>query len=316
MVLNNRLSLAFVTWMATMWVLVAGPSDALAQEFECRATETQPECHERLQCETGEPLQDCQDRLRQESDWGGSSDQPDGARGTDSRGDSRHRSDDGARGTDSRDDGAARGDSGRDRGSRDAARQERDGGRDGGDRSRGRSDQRGGDGARQSRSQASGGSDFVANKTFGLGLEVGAPSGLSGKYFLSDSGALNFGAGGIYRHYYYDRGLHVYLDYLWHPVSLASTSSLELPLYIGLGGRFWDFEHCRLPNRRDCHSGSALGVRVPFGIAFDFNRAPLDIFVQAVPVLDILSASYYREFHDRRGHFGVDGSVGIRYWFN
>jgi hypothetical protein len=53
--------------------------------------------------------------------------------------------------------------------------------------------------------------------------------------------------------------------------------------------------------------------RVPLGIAFDFNNTPLDIFLQIVPVLDFVSGDYNR--YRNREHFGIDGSVGIRYWF-
>ena len=47
-----------------------------------------------------------------------------------------------------------------------------------------------------------GGKRFEANKTFGLGLELGEPTGLTGKYFLSGTNALDFGLGYIYHHYY------------------------------------------------------------------------------------------------------------------
>src|SRR5690606_33708940 len=124
------------------------------------------------------------------------------------------------------------------------------------------------------------GKQFTANKTFGLGLELGAPSGLTGKYFLSDSNALQFGLGG-YRGYYRDYyGYHLYLDYLWHPVSLASVSAFELPLFIGVGGKFWDFEDRR---GRVYDDAIGFGIRVPVGIAFDFNNVPLDVFFQLVP---------------------------------
>ena len=302
---SYRSSLPLVIGLAGAWALVAWPSEGVAQAYDCRPTETQPECHRRLECDVGEDLQDCQDRLRQESRASGSADRSDRARGDDARGDRASRGD-------ARRDSDARSDSRRDRDSRDSSRR----GRDRGDRSRAdRSQRRGGDRDGRSRSGGSGSSAFVANKTFGLGLEIGAPYGLTGKYFLSDSGALDFGVGGIYHHYYFDRGFHVYLDYLWHPVSLASTDSFELPLYIGLGGRFWDFEHCRRPDRRDCRRGSALGLRAPIGLAFDFNRTPLDIFFQVVPVLDFLG-DRYRGHYDRRAHLGLDGSVGFRYWFH
>ena len=147
---------------------------------------------------------------------------------------------------------------------------------------------------------------FEANKTFGLGLELGAPFGLTGKYFYASDKAFDFGIGDI-DYYYGDRyGLHIYADHLWHPMSLATTEPFELPFYIGVGLRLWDFNE----NGPAPDPGYALGVRVPIGIAFDFNDVPLDVFVQLTPVLDF--AFNYRD----RAVFGVDGSVGIRYWFN
>src|SRR3569623_1691068 len=82
-----------------------------------------------------------------------------------------------------------------------------------------------------------GGKRFEANKTFGLGLELGEPTGLNGKLFLQPDQAIDFGVGDIYHHYYGGDGLHLYFDYLWHPVSLDSNESFELPIYVGIGGR-------------------------------------------------------------------------------
>jgi hypothetical protein len=153
-----------------------------------------------------------------------------------------------------------------------------------------------------------GASDFQANKKFGLGLELGEPSGLNGKYFLSSSHALDFGVGYIYHDYYGDDGIHLYADYLWHPLVLAKADAFELPLYIGVGGRFWQFDYAC--DRFGCDTASAIGVRVPVGISFDFNRSPIDIFVQLVPTLD-----FFRSYRDHDVHFGIDGSVGVRFWF-
>ncbi|HEY5926396.1 MAG TPA: hypothetical protein VIV11_32140 [Kofleriaceae bacterium] len=130
--------------------------------------------------------------------------------------------------------------------------------------------------------------------------------------FLSDKVALDFGLGWIYRHYYYGDGLHLYGDVLFHPVSIASTESFELPLYIGPGLRFWDFEYC--VGNVCGYGGSAIGIRMPVGIAFDFNNVPLDIFIQLVPVLDFLRGDYYDRYRDRT-NLAIDFSVGIRYWF-
>ena len=153
-----------------------------------------------------------------------------------------------------------------------------------------------------------GGRRFDANKTFGLGLELGAPTGIVGKYFLTSDRALDFGVGDIYN--YFDRyGLHIYADYLFHPTSLFSTADFELPLYVGLGGRFWSFEDRGAPGGAD--DAYALGFRVPLGIAFDFNNVPLDVFVQIIPVFDL-----FFNYGQHSAYLDINASVGIRYWFN
>jgi hypothetical protein len=153
-----------------------------------------------------------------------------------------------------------------------------------------------------------GGRRFEANKTFGVGLELGAPTGITGKYFLAADRALDFGVGDIYN--YFDRsGIHIYADYLFHPVSLAANEAFELPLYVGIGGRFWNFDDHRANGVVD--SASAFGVRVPVGVSFDFNSVPLDIFVQVVPVLD-----FYSGYAVHSVYLDIDASIGVRYWFN
>lgn len=153
-----------------------------------------------------------------------------------------------------------------------------------------------------------GGSDYVSNGKFGLGLELGAPSGLNGKFFLSPSRALNFGVGWLYDNYYRDGdGFDIYLDHLWHPVELTRNPTFKLPFFIGVGGMFWSFE-----DRRDAPHDhfSALAVRVPFGILFDFNNVPLDVSVQLTLMADL----FFGDYRDRFGP-GFLGSVCVRYWF-
>jgi len=158
------------------------------------------------------------------------------------------------------------------------------------------------------RHRTMGGERYVANGTFGLGLELGAPFGLNGKYFLSDDRALNFGIGALYDNYYYDHdGLHLYLDYLFHPFSLTNQPAFQLPFFVGVGGRLWTFNG---NNRIVNDDGTAFGIRVPVGLAFDFNNTPIDIFVQLTFVVD-----FYVNYRDTLGPH-IEGSLGVRYWFN
>ena len=152
------------------------------------------------------------------------------------------------------------------------------------------------------------GKSFEANKVFGLGIELGTPTGLNGKYFLSSDRALDFGIGTIY--HWRDRdGVNAYLDYLFHPVSLVSNPSFELPLYFGFGGRIWSVDDYRFRDDR-FNDVYGIGLRVPVGISFDFNNVPLDIFIQLTFVLDFYTGDY-----DRNLYADLNGSAGIRYWF-
>jgi hypothetical protein len=152
--------------------------------------------------------------------------------------------------------------------------------------------------ARKSKTQ------FEANKGFGLGIMLGSPSGLSGKYYIGTSTAIDFGLGSYYgrgRDGYRDSfGIHA--DFLWHPFVLADPEPFWLPLYVGVGARFLDHE-----GRDD---NTHVGVRVPVGIAMDFNNVPLDIFLEVAFVFDIIRDD------DRHNRTDLHQSLGIRYYFN
>lgn len=142
-------------------------------------------------------------------------------------------------------------------------------------------------------------SKFEANKSFGLGIMLGAPTAISGKYFLSSDTAIDFGVGAYYR--YRDRdGLHLHADFLWHPAVLTKAEAFWLPIYFGVGGRYLDH-----------NDHGHLGVRVPVGLAFDFTNVPLDVFLELAVVIDLLFGDGGEGDFD--GDFG--GAVGIRYWF-
>ena len=150
------------------------------------------------------------------------------------------------------------------------------------------------------------GRTFEANKTFGLGLELGAPFGLNGKWFFAANRAIDFGIGDVYN-YFNRAGLHIYGDYLWHPTSLSSSESFELPFYVGIGARIWDFRDTGQPAPND---SVAFGFRVPIGVAFDFNNVPIDFFIQVVPVLDFFSG-----YDPHTVYLDINLTVGARYWF-
>ena len=134
---------------------------------------------------------------------------------------------------------------------------------------------------------------------FGMGIVLGEPTGLSAKLWTSRDNAFDFAAAWSFRNYHHndnhnDGSVLLQADYVWHFFNLIPVSSGKLPLYIGIGGRVV------LANDAN------FGVRVPVGLDYLFADAPIDVFLELVPILDLSPET----------NFGVGGGLGIRYWFN
>ncbi|MBK6832370.1 MAG: hypothetical protein IPG92_17265 [Flavobacteriales bacterium] len=141
---------------------------------------------------------------------------------------------------------------------------------------------------------------------FGAGIMLGSPTGLSAKYWISGDRAIDGGlAWGVWRGSY----IHLHADYLFHNMELLKVAKGKLPLYYGpglrmrswSGGRYWHKGEWR------DYDGSYvdLGVRFPVGLAYLFDGAPVDVFVELVPTLDLIPAT----------SFDLDAAIGARYWF-
>ena len=116
------------------------------------------------------------------------------------------------------------------------------------------------------------------NRTFGLGFELGDPTAIVGKYWVSKTNALDFGIGfwgyswGYCTHNnpcnagYQNYSFH--LDYLWQS-NLVKTPAVQLDWHIGVGGRaiIW--------NNGDGSSDFALGGRMPVGLDSDVHEPEL-----------------------------------------
>ena len=126
---------------------------------------------------------------------------------------------------------------------------------------------------------------------FGMGLILGEPTGLSAKLWTSSDNAFDFAAAWSFKG---DGNLLLQADYVWHFFELMPVPSGKLPLYIGIGGRVV------------LADDPSFGIRVPIGIDYLFADAPIDVFLELVPILDLSPET----------DFGVGGGLGIRYWFN
>ena len=152
------------------------------------------------------------------------------------------------------------------------------------------------------RPRPTGGTPFTANKTFGLGIMVGEPIGLTAKYYLSGSTALDF-ALGEYDRFRDDDDLGVHVDFLWHPLTLATADPFLVPLYFGLGGRIvGDDDDGPDDDEID------FAVRGPLGVALDFNRVPIDIFFELALIIELIN-------DDDEDDVELDAALGVRYYF-
>jgi hypothetical protein len=82
---------------------------------------------------------------------------------------------------------------------------------------------------------------------------------------------------------------------LRHNFDLIKVPKSRLPVYSGIGSlmRFRDDEH------------NQVGVRVPVGLSYMFDDAPIDVFAEIGPAIDMAP--------NVRGE--VAGGIGIRFWF-
>jgi hypothetical protein len=125
---------------------------------------------------------------------------------------------------------------------------------------------------------------------FGIGVILGEPTGISFKNWASSTTAVD---GGVAWSFAHEGSLHLHVDFLVHDFNLAEVERGKLAVYYGIGGRFKSKKKER------------FGVRVPVGFCYIPQKAPIDIFLEIAPLLDLAPAT----------EFGLTGGIGIRYYF-
>lgn len=144
-------------------------------------------------------------------------------------------------------------------------------------------------------------SEIGNSENFGIGLVLGYPHlGLSINYFMTSSVSLQIDpALHVYHHYHNNDNLGIgcRVDLLFWMPTLASWTFADLRFYLGpgvnLGMGFGD------------HNNLGLGVEFPVGIGFQFNKVPIDLNIEAVPVIYLIDDVY----------FGIGGALNARYYF-
>lgn len=140
--------------------------------------------------------------------------------------------------------------------------------------------------------------DRLDKGVLGVGLMVGEPTGLTAKYYLADDTAIDAAVGAAI----VSRGLQAHGDHLWHPWVLEQKETFAMPVYVGVGARLL------VQTGGDADDFTAVGVRLPVGLMFDFTQVPLDVFVEIAGVLD------YRSKGDAFA-FDLNAGAGARYYF-
>lgn len=129
------------------------------------------------------------------------------------------------------------------------------------------------------------------DRGFGLGVMLGSPTGISGKYWTDNDNAIDFGVGfRLGRH----SGFNLHADYLYH-ISDALQTTERIPFYYGFGLKIF--------SKSDNENG--MGVRGVAGLVWLPKEGPFDIFFEIAPVFEL--------FPDTQ--LGLDASLGARYYF-
>ena len=130
----------------------------------------------------------------------------------------------------------------------------------------------------------------------GLGIAIGAPTGLSGKLWMGDWMALQFSAGGDVGRIGDFAGT---VDFVVHsrPFNTA-TSEYSVPIYFG-GGLVMS------TNTYEQLGDVMLGPRGTVGMSVLVKELPTELYFETNPTIYL-----YEEVS-----WSVDGQIGVRYYF-
>ena len=127
---------------------------------------------------------------------------------------------------------------------------------------------------------------------FGIGVDLGEPSGISVKAWVAKNSAICGAAGWSLTE---ERHFNINVDYIFHNFELIKFEKGKLPFYYGFG--------VRVKTKED--EKAKVGIRIPVGVDYFIPNTPLDIFFEFVPVLDVIQET----------EMYLNGALGIRFFF-
>jgi len=134
------------------------------------------------------------------------------------------------------------------------------------------------------------GLSFGQNGDIGLGIILGEPTGLSAKLWTGKTTAFDAGAAWSFVS---GEFFQIHGDLLFHDFNLFKVEKGKMALYYGFGGRV------------KMADVTIISVRVPIGISYQFEKTAIELFLEIVPMLDIVPAT----------EVGIGGGAGFRYYF-
>jgi hypothetical protein len=137
------------------------------------------------------------------------------------------------------------------------------------------------------------------DKGFGAGVIIGEPTGIGAKLWLTKDRALDFAAawsfvrGGKDGKTDSEGAVYFHADYLHHLYGTIDVEQGRLVPYVGIGVKTVVSE--------DLY----LGLRIPLGLTYMFDKAPVDIFIELAPSVLLFPET----------SFDAGAGIGVRYWF-
>ena len=129
-------------------------------------------------------------------------------------------------------------------------------------------------------------------KRIGAGIYVGEPTGLTMKGYLTEKWAVSgTGAWSFVDDSFTLMGAATY-DIFNLPID---SNDLSIPFYVGAGGKFVF----------DDHNEGGAAVQVPVGLAAQWNTAPIEVFLEVTPGVQVAPET----------EFDFGGGIGIRFYF-
>jgi len=130
-------------------------------------------------------------------------------------------------------------------------------------------------------------------KGVGAGVILGAPTGISGKYWIDTTNAIDAGLGWDFLENASRFSFHV--DYLYHNYSLVDAE-IKMPVYYGFGLRF----------RFKSGVNGSMGIRGVVGASLYLRNQPIELFGEIAPSFRLLPST----------GLDFDAGIGARYYFN